>query len=93
MNFDANINKAYLEYSNNPASGSTAKTGEDKVYVYTFGIDSNLFGKSTEKWNEKTKELIKVEEGEYQWGETEKKVEFSLQQRPFEGATFYFDKQ
>ena len=63
VNFDANINKAYLEYSNNPASGSTAKTGEDKVYVYTFGIDSNLFGKSTEKWNGKTKELIKVEEG------------------------------
>ena len=45
VNFDANINKAYLEYSNNPASGSTAKTGEDKVYVYTFGIGSNLFVK------------------------------------------------
>ena len=78
----------YLEYSNNPASGSTAKTGEDKVYVYTFGINSNLFGKSTEKWNEKTKELIKVEEGEYQWGETEKESGIFTTTTALEGATF-----
>ena len=88
VNFDANINKAYLEYSNNPASGSTAKTGEDKVYVYTFGIGSNLFGKSTEKWNEKTKELIKVEEGEYQWVETEKESGIFTTTTALEGATF-----
>lgn len=88
VNFDANINKAYLEYSNNPASDSTAKTGEDKVYVYTFGIDSNLFGKSTEKWNEKTKELIKVEEGEYQWVETEKESGIFTTTTALEGATF-----
>ena len=56
--------------------------------MYTFGIDSNLFGKSTEKWNEKTKELIKVEEGEYQWVETEKESGIFTTTTALEGATF-----
>lgn len=88
VNFDANTNTAYLEYSNNPASESTAKTNEDKVYVYTFGIDSMLFGKSTEKWNGKTKELIKVKEGEYEWVETEKESGSFTTTTALEGATF-----
>ncbi len=69
LNFEANTNKAYLEYTNNPGCNSTAKTQEDIVYIYTFGIDSKLFGSSTESWNERTKELIKVGEGEYKWTE------------------------
>ena len=56
--------------------------------MYTFGIDSNLFGKSTEKWNGKTKELIKVEEGEYQWVETEKESGIFTTTTALEGATF-----
>ena len=40
--FDANTNKATLEYSNKPGNDTTTK--EDKTYHYTFDIDGNVFG-------------------------------------------------
>lgn len=88
INFGANTNKAYLEYTNNPKCNSTAKTNEDIVYVYTFGIDSKLFGCSAEKWNKTTKELIKVGEGDYQWIEKEKNSGIYTTSTALEGATF-----
>ena len=38
---DGNLNKVYLEYSNNPYSESTGKTEEDKVTVYTYQLKIN----------------------------------------------------
>ena len=38
---DGNINKVYLEYSNNPYGDGTGKTEEDKVTVYTYQLKIN----------------------------------------------------
>lgn len=91
LNFDANTNKAYLEYTNSPKCNSTAKTKDDIVYLYTFGIDSKLFGNSTEKWNEKTKELIKVGEGEFKWTEIKNQAGSFTTTTALEGATFVLE--
>lgn len=61
VNFDANTNTATLEYSNNPKDSNDTKTTEDKTYSYTFGIDSKLYGESTDSWNKITQEILKGE--------------------------------
>ena len=66
INFDANKNKAVLEYSSSPKTNggaSNTKTDEDTTYHYTFGIDADLGGSITgETTTEQTKELVKVNE-------------------------------
>lgn len=58
LNYDANTNKATLEYSNNPDPNIALKTKEDTTYHYTFGIDAKLNGSSSET----TQELYKLDE-------------------------------
>ncbi|MDY2960398.1 MAG: SpaA isopeptide-forming pilin-related protein [Hornefia sp.] len=52
--FDANTNKAYIDYSNNPNENKGHK--EKKTYHYTFDIDGNIGGKIREQ----SKEIVKV---------------------------------
>ncbi len=53
VGYDGNVNKAYLEYSNNPlpTSGGTTpskgKTPEDKVIVFTYSLDVKKTDKNT----------------------------------------------
>lgn len=74
INFDANTNKATLEYTNDP-NGATSEI-DDTTYTYTFGIDASING----SWDEVTKELLKTGE-EIVTGTTNQKA-------PLDGATF-----
>lgn len=38
---DATTNEAHIEYSNDPSTGGTGETGDDKVYVYDFEFTIN----------------------------------------------------
>lgn len=58
INYDANTNKATLEYSNNPDPEVDLKTKDDTTYHYTFGIDAKLNGSNSNT----TQELYKLDE-------------------------------
>ncbi|MGC4018059.1 MAG: isopeptide-forming domain-containing fimbrial protein [Muricomes sp.] len=59
INFDANTNTVYVEYTNNPSEGGEpAKTPDEITYHYTFGIDAKLNGTDSER----TDELFKVDQ-------------------------------
>ena len=81
INFDANTNTATLTYTNDPKG--TTKEVKDRTYTYTFGIDANLNGSSSEVWNKITQELIKGEMVK-ETVEGEEKEVF----KPLAGATF-----
>lgn len=65
-NFEANVNKATLEYSNNPSDENSVNTKDDRTYHYTFSIDASIYGNTGTTINGKddktftTHELIKV---------------------------------
>ncbi len=61
VNFDANENKATVEFTNQPGEGDNKTTIDKKTYQYTFAIDGNINGSSTTV-NRKGHELIKVNE-------------------------------
>lgn len=84
VNFDPNTNTAYMEYTNDPSSSELAKTDEKKTYTYTFGIDAELYGDSTETWNKVTEEILKTGEKREVEREEGKKVETTR----LSGATF-----
>ncbi|MDD2978640.1 MAG: SpaA isopeptide-forming pilin-related protein [Hespellia sp.] len=84
INFDPNTNTATLEYSNNPSKADETKKTDDKTYTYTFGIDSKLFGSSSETWNEITKELLKTGEER----EIENEAGETVKTTSLPGATF-----
>lgn len=93
VNFDANTNTAYMDYSNNPSKDTTGKTQDSKNYVYTFGLDASLCGTFTSvTGNRVTHELIKVnqdatEELIKSWT-TEEELQEALQKYALSGATF-----
>ena len=88
VNFDAHTNTVYVEYSNDPSSGSTAKTDEKKTYHYTFAIDGNINGSSTTN-NKKTTELVKVDEnGKVISTKKKEDIDSDTQTSVATGATF-----
>lgn len=80
INFDANTNTVYVEYTNNPSEGADAqKTPEKITYHYTFGINALLDG--TE--NSRTDELYKIS-----GGTATREGEVVTVTNPLDGATF-----
>lgn len=81
-NFEANVNNAKLEYSNNPSDSNDVQTKEDRTYNYTFSIDAEIYGNTeTEIDKEKTKsktthEIVKVDDTVIDKTETQTDTEY-----------------
>lgn len=82
--FDANTNKASIDYSNNPKEDKGHN--EKKTYHYTFDIDGNIGGKITEQG----KEIVKVGIDELTGDviKAEKITNLSTVQKKLRGAEF-----
>lgn len=76
-NFDPNTNTATIKYSNDPTNPTTPVEKKDTTYTYTFGIDADLGGSSTEKTKEVTK-LGEVTKDGTTTNEALKGAEFTL---------------
>jgi len=56
-----NVNKARLEYSNNPYTNDTGKTNWDSVIVFTYQVVVNKYANDVKEGNEKTGAAFKLE--------------------------------